>query len=297
MCLAARGASSSGLLPVSCRRSPEGRGCCRQGAGEGGRITQGTSAGGRSGGQWGLGQGLGCGVGAWLGVRGSLPACYPAPTPLPPGDASLRTGQSREVAGRGLLASCLLSQGLISKTGRLVLTEAADGTADVPARLSSWGPGPAPVGCSHTLPSNARAPTTPTSPYAAPPDAYQALNQGPLSPLCQLPGGLEPAGWEGAQESGGQSGCRLTGLVGRVSSLILQMRKLRLREGSELTCVTQWWWRGSVPVPLSPVPEHTWVRCRPPLLSDEQGLRAPAGPRVTFCLMAPPWGAWGGRLQ
>lgn len=79
---------------------------------------------------------------------GLLPGLLPPTHSPPPGGSSLRTGQSREVAGRGLLASCLLSRGLISKTGRLVLTEAADGTADAPARLSSWGPAPAPVGCS-----------------------------------------------------------------------------------------------------------------------------------------------------
>lgn len=158
-------AAARSLFPAGGHLRAEDAAGRAAGEGEGGRITQGTSAGGRSGGQWGLGQGLGCGVGAWLGVGGSLPACYPAPThppppPPPPGGSSLRTGQSREVAGRGLLASCLLSRGLISKTGRLLLTEAADGTADAPARLSSWGPAPAPWAAHRPCPQmQGRSPT------------------------------------------------------------------------------------------------------------------------------------------
>ena len=193
--------------------------------------------------------GAGARAGVWCGglTRGRclLPGLPPPTHSPPPGGSSLRTGQSREVAGRGLLASCLLSRGLISKTGRLVLTEAADGTAYAPARLSSWGPDPAPVGCSQTLPSNARATTSPSpSPWAAPRDACQALH----SPTA----GRSGAGGVGVcRKVGGLRGCGLTGLVGRVSRSHFQMRKLRLREGSELTCVTQWWWWG---LPQCPPP-------------------------------------------
>lgn len=83
----------------------------------------GAPGGGLGQGQWGLGQGHGClqGVGlqSWAPGRPTAPAS--------------RWFQSQdrggEGAGRGLLESCLLSPGLISKTGRLALTEALDGTA------------------------------------------------------------------------------------------------------------------------------------------------------------------------
>ena len=161
------GASSSSSLPVSCRRSPEGRGCCRQGGRRRGRRKDYTGDF-----RWRPQRGsvgAGAGAGVWCGglargrglPPGLLPGTHPPPTPTPPpGGSSLRTGQSWEVAGRGLLASCLLSRGLISKTGRLLLTEAADGTADAPARLSSWGPAPAPWAAHRPCPQmQGRSPT------------------------------------------------------------------------------------------------------------------------------------------
>lgn len=141
----------------------------------------------------GAGGGLGA---AWAVVQGlaqgrGLPPSLATPHSLQVAPASGQAGDG-ELARRGLLASCLLSRGLIYKTGRLVLTEAAGGTADVSARLSSWGPGScaqAAGGFSPTLPSSANAPTPAHSPSAVPPAANQALRRGHLGPPCQLRGG------------------------------------------------------------------------------------------------------------
>ena len=202
-------ASRSGLLPLACRRLYEGRGRWESAPAPGGRITQGASGGGLGRGQWGLGRGLGAAWGVVQGLaRGrGLPPGLATPHSLQVVPALGQAGDG-EVAGRGLLASCLLSRGLISKTGRLVLTEAAGGTADVSARLSSWGPGSCPQapGASHRpCPQMPSAPTRSHSPSAVPLAADQALRRGHLGPLCQLQGGWEPAEG-GRQESGGAAG-------------------------------------------------------------------------------------------
>lgn len=142
-------------------------------------------------GQWGLGQGQA----AWTVVQGlastGVAELVPLRTPPPhslqvvPASGGWDGGE----AGRGLLERCLLSQGLISKTGRLVLTEAAAGIAAAPARLSSPAPPPVPMlGASpETQPSNINAPTPSHSPEAVPLDAAdQGPQKGPLSRLCQL---------------------------------------------------------------------------------------------------------------
>lgn len=79
--------------------------------------------------------GAGAGLGGWPGCsagfgEGKGASSWPCPHP-PSLQVVLGSGQAGdgEVAGRGRLESCLLSRGLISKTGRLILTEAADGTA------------------------------------------------------------------------------------------------------------------------------------------------------------------------
>lgn len=93
-------------------------------------------------GQWGLGPGRA----AWTVVQGLastgvaelvlLGALPPHSLQVVPASG----GWDGEEAGRRLLERCLLSQGLISKTGRLVLTEAGAGTAAAPARLSPQPP-------------------------------------------------------------------------------------------------------------------------------------------------------------
>lgn len=152
-------------------------------------------------GQWGLGQGRA----AWTVVQGLastgvaelvlLGALPPHSLQVVPASG----GWDGEEAGRRLLERCLLSQGLISKTGRLVLTEAGAGTAAVPARLSPPAPPPVPLlAASPETPSNISAPTPSHVPEAAPLGADQGPQKGPLGRLCQL--------WEDWSGGGGGVG-------------------------------------------------------------------------------------------
>lgn len=141
-------------------------------------------------------------------------ALSPPTTPQPPGGSRPSQAGFGKVAGRGLLESCLLSRGLISKTGRLILTEAADGTPQAPARLSSLGP-PPPAPTLGGLPAAPALQSTRSHSLPQPLSGTTLCRPG-LGERAPQPA-LPTAGGLGGQESGGEGGPRVTGLAGRVS--------------------------------------------------------------------------------
>lgn len=158
-----------------------------------GRMTQGASGALALASSVGAGAGRGrlpCGPGPGAG-GGRAGPCYPLPPPSLQVVLAPAWPGFGKVAGRGLLESCLLSRGLISKTGRLVLTEAADGTAEAPARLSSRGP-PPPAPTLGGLPKAPALKYTGSHPH---PTAPKLCHPVPTRPWREgTPAGLPTAG-------------------------------------------------------------------------------------------------------